>query len=75
MSEKKGPKTVTEQAGTVYYCLCGKSKNMPYCDGSHEGTDCKPYEMKVEKETTVQLCTCGLTSNPPFCDGSHVNCP
>lgn len=24
---------------TVAYCRCGKSKNQPYCDGSHKQTD------------------------------------
>ncbi len=71
---KKEPMTLNEEPGKVYYCLCGKSKNKPYCDGSHEGTGCKPYELNVEKPTEVKICTCGMTSNPPFCDGTHYNC-
>jgi CDGSH-type Zn-finger protein len=70
----KEPIVVNENPGTVYYCLCGKTKNAPYCDGSHEGTGCKPYELKVEKKQEVHICTCGETSNSPFCDGSHLNC-
>ena len=73
MSEKKGPLVVNENPGKVYYCLCGKTKTRPYCDGSHEGTDCKPYEMEVKQKEEVKICTCGLSSNLPFCDGSHIN--
>ena len=32
----KEPIIVNENPGTVYYCLCGKSKDKPYCDGSHK---------------------------------------
>ncbi len=74
MSEKKEPLVIREKPGTIYYCLCGKSSKLPYCDNSHEGTDCKPYELIVEKSREVSICTCGETSNPPFCDGSHFNC-
>ncbi len=24
-----------EQGETYYWCSCGKSKNQPFCDGSH----------------------------------------
>ncbi len=74
MNEKKEPLVLNEKTGTVYYCLCGKSKKSPYCDGSHVGTNCKPYEMKIEKPQEVKICTCGQTSDPPFCDGTHYNC-
>ena len=54
-----------------YYCACGLSKNQPYCDGSHKGTEFSPVKFSVEKETEVWLCQCKATSNKPFCDGSH----
>ncbi len=30
------------EPGTYYWCACGRSKNQPFCDGSHKGTDFKP---------------------------------
>jgi CDGSH-type Zn-finger protein len=26
-----------EKDGPVWACGCGKSKNLPFCDGSHKG--------------------------------------
>ncbi len=60
-----------EQGKTYYSCTCGKSKNQPYCDGSHQGTDFEPVAFTAEKSETVYLCGCKKTGNPPFCDGSH----
>ncbi len=48
-------------------CTCGKSKNPPYCDHSHEET-CKTAAVTMEKK----LCTCGKSKNPPYCDHSHL---
>jgi CDGSH-type Zn-finger protein len=75
MSDKKEPMIINEKPGKKLYCLCGKTKNPPYCDGSHEATDVDgPYEMEIEEDTEVKICTCGQTANPPFCDGTHINC-
>lgn len=59
-------------AGTYYWCQCGKTKTVPYCDGSHEGTDIEPLAFEVKEAGTATICNCGLTKNPPYCDGSHV---
>ena len=32
---QKGPYVMDMEAGTYYFCACGKSKNQPFCDGSH----------------------------------------
>jgi len=59
------------EPGTYHYCMCGETKNVPFCDGAHKGTDILPQEFKVETHGTTVLCTCGLTQNPPRCDGNH----
>ncbi|MDO8964378.1 MAG: CDGSH iron-sulfur domain-containing protein [Coriobacteriia bacterium] len=58
--------------GTYYWCRCGKSKTVPYCDGSHAGSGITPLAFEIDKPQTAAICSCGLTKNPPYCDGSHV---
>lgn len=54
-----------------WWCTCGRSNNQPWCDGSHAGTDFKPYEFKVESAGKYWLCTCKHSQDKPFCDGAH----
>lgn len=64
---------VTEMGvGTYYWCACGKTKTVPYCDGSHAGSGVMPMAFEVDQQGTYAICNCGLTGNPPFCDGSHA---
>jgi CDGSH-type Zn-finger protein len=56
---------------TYYWCSCGKTKNSPFCDGSHEGTNFLPVEFEITKNEQVAICNCHCTSNAPYCDGSH----
>lgn len=66
------PKKVTlEQGQEYYFCACGRSKNQPFCDGSHAGTDFKPKAFTAEESGNAYLCQCKHTANAPFCDGSH----
>ncbi|ANW94872.1 CDGSH iron-sulfur domain-containing protein [Wenyingzhuangia fucanilytica] len=53
------------------YCTCNQSKDKPYCDGTHKGTQHKPLLFKVAENEKAFLCTCGSTKNAPYCDGSH----
>ena len=57
--------------GNYYWCACGKSKNQPFCDGSHAGSDFTPVPFKIEEKKTYFLCQCKHSKNKPFCDGSH----
>ena len=67
----KQPVIVTLDPGTYYWCLCGRSRDQPFCDGCHEGTGIEPVEFTLKEKTDVALCQCKHTKNPPFCDGTH----
>ena len=68
----KLPAVLDLAPGTYYWCACGKSKNQPFCDGSHQGSGQAPHILKLEEEQTVYLCSCGASAKTPFCDGSHL---
>ncbi|MCP5277579.1 MAG: CDGSH iron-sulfur domain-containing protein [Thiobacillus sp.] len=68
----KDPIEVELEAGKSYWwCACGRSRNQPWCDGSHAGTDFKPHEFQVASAGKHWLCACKHTANAPFCDGAH----
>ncbi len=60
---------------TYFWCACGRSKNQPFCDGSHKGTDFEPVKWTAEKSGRKFFCACKQTDTAPFCDGSHNNLP
>jgi CDGSH-type Zn-finger protein len=65
------PKMEELEAGKTYaWCACGNSKNQPYCDGSHAGTEFSPVIFEAEGGTKA-MCMCKKTANAPYCDGSH----
>lgn len=56
---------------TYFYCACGESKNQPFCDGSHKGTEFTPIKFEIETAKKYAVCQCKHTGNSPFCDGTH----
>lgn len=68
---QKAPYELELEAGSYWYCTCGRSKNQPFCDGSHQGTGLEPKEFTLAEKQTVFLCGCKWTADAPFCDGTH----
>lgn len=71
MIAAKTPSVIELEAGTYYWCACGRSAHQPFCDGSHADTDIVPQPFTLTGKQTVALCRCKHSKNPPFCDGSH----
>ena len=70
---QKAPYAVNLEAGKEYYwCACGQSKNQPFCDGSHKGSEFRPVAFKAKESGKSNLCGCKRTNTKPFCDGSHL---
>jgi len=63
------------EAGRSYlWCACGRSRNQPFCDGSHKGTGINPIRYKCETDgEEVLFCGCKHSRTAPFCDGAHNN--
>lgn len=66
------PKGVELEKGQEYYfCRCGRSKDQPFCDGSHEGTGLEPIAFTPEEDGEAFLCQCKQSGDLPYCDGTH----
>ena len=71
ISSQNKPYEVELDAGSYWWCACGKTKTEPFCDGSHKGSEFAPLEYKAEADGPVWFCTCKRTQMSPECDGSH----
>lgn len=69
---QKGPYAVEVTEGRKYFwCACGRSRNQPFCDGSHEGTGLTPLAYTADRARTLYFCGCKRTGKAPLCDGTH----
>ena len=60
-----------EEGKSYWWCACGKSKNQPFCDGSHQGGEFTPVEYVAKRSGPAFFCTCKQTDRAPLCDGTH----
>jgi glutamate synthase domain-containing protein 2 len=71
IADNKPIKVSLSKGEEYHFCTCGRSKNQPFCDGSHVGTSFTSKVFIAEKDEEAYLCACKHTSNPPYCDGTH----
>ena len=60
-----------EPGKSYWWCSCGRSRDQPFCDGSHAGTDFEPVEFTVDEAKNYALCACKHSEKVQFCDGTH----
>lgn len=69
---QKAPFSIEVEAGKNYFwCSCGQSKNQPFCDGAHKGSDFAPTKYAAEKAGKVFFCGCKKSTRGALCDGTH----
>ena len=65
------PAIVRQVSKSVAYCRCTRSKNLPFCDGSHAVTNIQPFVLELEQPETIAICRCWKSKDHPYCDGTH----
>lgn len=71
MADRTTPLVLDLEPGSYFWCACGRSRNQPFCDGSHAGTGITPLMFTVTEQRKRGYCACKQTATPPYCDGSH----
>jgi CDGSH-type Zn-finger protein len=65
------PTIVRQVSKSVAYCRCTRTKNPPFCDGSHVVTTITPHILEFDEPTTIAICRCWRSKDHPYCDGTH----
>ena len=60
------PTIVHQVSKSVAYCRCTRTKNPPFCDGSHEGTNMQPHILEFNEPTTIAICRCWRSKDHPL---------
>ncbi len=71
IADNKPAKVSLEQGKKYFFCMCGRSRKQPFCDGSHQGSEFTPLAFTCEESKTYFLCQCKQSANKPYCDGTH----
>jgi len=69
-SDASMPIAITLEPGTYFRCTCGKSQDLPFCDGAHRRSDDLPIRFEISEKQKVYICSCGQSQKQPFCDQS-----
>jgi len=66
---QRTPCIVEIDPGTVYKCQCGRSKTLPFRDGSHTGTMFSPMEIYFEEKNRMAFCGSSRQKRLPSATG------
>ena len=59
------------EPGPYYWCQCGRSKNQPFCDGSHKRNRVLAGRVFRNGKEASRPLPMQVAKTPPFCDGTH----
>ncbi len=65
------PYVMSLEAGSYHFRACGRSANLPFCDGSHQDSGLEPYAVDLAEPQRVAICACRQSAHRHFCDGTH----
>ncbi|GHE20311.1 glutamate synthase-related protein [Halomonas urumqiensis] len=71
ISDNKPIKVSLDKGEEYYFCMCGRSSDQPFCDGSHAGTGFTPKAFVPDESGDAYLCRCKHSADLPYCDGTH----